>query len=205
MTNHGRSTDIQNEEIEAPRRKRWTRNEYHQIGDMGLLPGRYELIDGEILERMPNNPPHRIAVILLAAWLESIFGRLFVQSQSSIVTPVPDEVSTEPEPDIAVTRAPTTSYLTDNPGPADLLLVGEVSDTSLNYDLRDKANLYGASGIQEFWVLDLNGRKLYIHRLPSPDGYREVRVFGEDEQVATLLQPTHRVLVSSLLPPAVQN
>ena len=117
---------------------------------MGLLPGRYELIDGEILEKMAKNPPHIIALMLLAAWLEGIFGRYFVRTQDPVVVPVPDEVSTEPEPDFAVTRAPTTAYAADNPGADDILLVGEVSDSTLNYDLHVKANLYGVAGIPEY-------------------------------------------------------
>src|SRR5689334_22610077 len=118
----------------TPHRKRWTREEYRRLREAGFLPGRYELIDGEILEKMPKNPPHRIALMLLAAWLERVFGRFYVQPQDPIVLPVPDENSTEPEPDFAVTRAPTMTYESDNPHAEDLLLVGEVSDTTLPYD-----------------------------------------------------------------------
>jgi Uma2 family endonuclease len=189
------------EQTEVPHRKRWTRQECQQLRDAGFLPGRYELIDGEILEKMPKKPPHVIALMLLAAWMEGLFGRYFVRTQDPVVIPVPDEFSSEPEPDIAVTRAPTTAYLTNNPGPEDLLLVGEVSDSTLAYDLRIKANLYGAAGIPEYWVLDVAGRRLNVHRLPSPEGYREVRLYTENEQVATLSRPDDPILVASLLPP----
>jgi Uma2 family endonuclease len=90
------------ERVEIPRRKRWTREECRHLRAAGFLPGHYELIDGEIIEKMPKNPPHRIALMLLAAWLESLFGRFFVQTQDPIVLPVPDNNSTEPEPDVAV-------------------------------------------------------------------------------------------------------
>ena len=94
-----------------------------------------------------------------------------------------------------------TAYLNNNPGPNDLLLIGEVSDSTLSYDLRTKVDLYGIAGILEYWVLDVAGRRLTIHRLPSPEGYREVRLYTENEQVATLSHPYSPVLVASLLPP----
>jgi Uma2 family endonuclease len=188
------------ERVEIPHRKRWTREECRHLRAAGFLPGRYELIDGEIIEKMLKNPPHRIALMLLAAWLESLFGRFFVQTQDPIVLPVPDNNSTEPEPDVAVTRAPTMTYQNDHPRPEDLLLVGEVSDTTLGYDLRNKAVLYAAAGIPDYWVLDVTGRRLYVHRRPASDGYREVRIYSETEEVSPLARPETSVLVASLLP-----
>ena len=189
------------EQPEFPSRKRWTRQECQRLRDAGFLPGRYELIEGEILEKRPKKPPHVIALMLLAAWMEGLFGRYFVRTQDPVVIPVPDEFSTEPEPDIAVTRAPMTAYLTTNPGPNDLLLIGEVSDSTLSYDLRTEATLYGIAGIPEYWVLDVAGRRLSVHRLPSPEGYREVRLYTENEQVTTLSRPDAPIGVASLLPP----
>lgn len=191
------------ERVEVPHRKRWTREECRRLQAAGFLPGRYELIDGEIIEKMPKNPPHRIALILLAAWLETIFSRLCVQTQDPIVLPVPDERSTEPEPDVAVTREPATSYTQDNPGPYDLLLVGEVSDTTLAYDLQNKANLYAAAGISDYWVLDVMGRRLYVHRRPAPDGYREVRIYSEAEEVSPLARPDATISITSILPSSI--
>lgn len=188
--------------VAMPARKRWTRQEYRRLYDLGLLVGRYELIDGEIIEKMPKNPPHRIALMLVAAWLEGVFGRLFVQTQDPVVLPVPRQNSTEPEPDFAVTQAPTTSYQSDNPGPQDLVLVGEVSDTTLAYDLNTKAMLYAASGIADYWVVDVVGRRIHVHRRPASDGYREIRIYGETEEVSTLAHPDSAVRVASLLPPA---
>ena len=57
-------------------RKKWTVEEYDRLAREGFLPGRYELIAGEIIEKMSPNPPHVIAVTLLAAWLQTLFGML---------------------------------------------------------------------------------------------------------------------------------
>jgi len=184
-----------------PPRKRWTREEYRRLQEAGFLPGRYELIDGEIREKMTKNPPHCIALALLAVWLESLFGRLFVRTQDPIVLPAPDGDSSEPEPDVVVTVAPTTRYQSDHPGPQDLLLAAEVSDSTLDYDLNTKARLYAAAGIADYWVLNVSGRQITVHRQPAAEGYREVRTLGETEEISPLFRPEARVAVSSLLPP----
>ena len=66
----------------------------------------------------------------------------------------------EPEPDLAVTREDTTVYADRHPGPADLHLVVEVSDTTLRTDLDFKAGLYARAGIPEYWALDLASRRI---------------------------------------------
>jgi Uma2 family endonuclease len=167
---------------------------------MGFLPGRYELMDGEIIEKMSKNRPHVVALVLLAVWLDRIFGSYFVQRQDPIIIPIPDDFSTEPEPDIAVTKAPASAYASDSPGAEDVLFIAEVSDTTLTYDLGYKANLYAAAGIPEYWVLDVVGRRMHVHRLPSEMGYREITIHGENEQVATLARPEDSVSVSAMLP-----
>ena len=126
-----------------------------------------------------------------------------MRTQDPIVVPVPDDFSTELEPDFAVTRESTMSYTIDNPWPSDILMVGEVSDSTLTYDLHTKANLYSAAGIAEYWVLDISGRQLHVHRIPSMEGYREIHMYTESEFVTSLARPNDSVLVSSFLPPPV--
>ena len=58
----------------APNRVRWTRAQCDAIREAGVLNGRYELIDGEVIAKMGQNPPHRLAVVLLHAWLAAVFG-----------------------------------------------------------------------------------------------------------------------------------
>src|SRR5580704_141177 len=116
--------EITPEAVSALRRKKWTVEEYDRLAEAGFLPGRYELIEGEIIEKMSPNPPHVIAVTLLAVWLQTLFGLLHVRTQVPIMLP---GISHKPEPDVAVTREPTTAYLSDHPTPDDLLLVAEVS------------------------------------------------------------------------------
>ena len=195
------NTSLTPEFVSFPNRRRWTRDECRRLEDMGLLAGRYELIDGEILSLMGQNPPHRIVVILLSGWLASLFGFTTVQTQGPIAIPGEDGETNEPEPDIAVTRESTTAYLSRHPEPPELLLAVEVSDTTLGFDLNTKARLYARHGVQEYWVMDINGRCLHRHRAPSPEGYREVVVLTAEQSVSPMARPDAAVGVRELLPP----
>src|SRR5438128_862480 len=87
----------------APNRKRWTRKECEFLVQSELLVGRYELIDGEIISKMGQKPPHRLVVVLIRNWLIAVFGALFVQSQATIDLAECGLDYDEPEPDVAVT------------------------------------------------------------------------------------------------------
>ena len=108
-----------------------------------------------------------------------------------------DRLTNEPEPDISVLiRALDFST---HPRPEELRLVAEVSGSSLVFDLTTKARLYAQSGIVEYWVLDLAGRRLIVHREPVDGRYQSVVAFGEEEQLATLAVPERYVRVGDLL------
>lgn len=181
-------------------RVRWTRSQCAAVQEAGILTGRYELIDGDIISKMAQKPPHAAAIGLLLEWLASVFGAGFVRVQTTADAGGGDPEHNEPEPDLAVTRDSVRSYVARHPGPEDLLLVVEVSDTTLRFDLTTKAALYALSSIREYWVLDLNGCQLLVHRGPSPEGYQEVTAYSAEESVATLARPEAAVRVADLLP-----
>jgi Uma2 family endonuclease len=184
-----------------PGRVRWTRESVEALQQGGFLEPdrRYEVIDGEIIE-MSDNPPHRAGVILLHAYLVSLFTALRAYSQAAVQVSTTDPARNNPIPDVSVTRQEIAAYFGRFPGPDDLLFIGEVSDTTLTYDLGDKALLYARAGIPEYWVLDIKGRRLIVHRHPEQNGYADIRVCTEDEEAATLLRPEAKVRVSDLLP-----
>jgi Uma2 family endonuclease len=181
----------------SPRTKRWTVADYQRLADLGFLPGHYELIEGEILEKMPTNAPHALTVILLAQWLTLVFGFLCVRQEKPIR--LIDDTH-QPEPDIAVTQEKAATYAHQHPTPADLLLVVEVSDSTLEYDTGRKALLYAQAGIIEYWTLDLNGRRMVVHRQPTQNGYSSVVSYAEQESVSPLARPEAAVGISQLLP-----
>jgi len=148
----------------VPQAKRWTCREYHRLGEQGVFEGtRTFLIDGEIYQMAPGEPPHSTSSNLIPNLLAAAFGPGFAVRQQS---PLVLSQSTDPEPDIAVVRGSLRDYATSHPTTA--ALVVEVSDSTRRFDLNDKASLYAAGGIAEYWVLDLVDRRLVVHRDPRP-------------------------------------
>ena len=186
--------------VPTPGRIRWTRAQCDAIREAGVLTGRYELVDGEIISKMGQNPPQATATGLLDDWLREVFGNPFVRSQQTSDVGDADPDYNQPEPDILVTRVPRRAYSGRHPGPDDVLLIAEVSDSTIRFDRTKKASLYALAGFQEYWVLDVNARRLLVHRLPTAEGYMEITAFSADEVIATLAHPEASVRVAELLP-----
>lgn len=139
-------------------------------------------------------------LIRLNAWLVALFGGLRVRIQLPIEVEGADAEYNEPEPDAAVTAEAEDAYPDRHPGPADLLLVVEVSDTAVRYDLSVKAALYAAAGVPEYWVVDIMGRLLFVHRRPGAEGYGDVFIYSADEMIAAPTHPDEPVRVGDLIP-----
>jgi Uma2 family endonuclease len=180
--------------------KQWTRAECARLESAGLLDGeRYELIEGELLQRMGKNQPHMRAVQLLISWLRKIYGEHFVAQEPSIDVSPQDNPSSEPEPDaILLRRSFLEIDLASRAHAVDLLLVAEVSGATLAFDLTVKAKLYARASIPEYWVLDLTARRVIVHRDPKSGEYHSVSAFAQDEHVATLASPAQTIRVGDL-------
>jgi Uma2 family endonuclease len=153
--------------------------------DVGILKedDRVELIRGEIVSKMPIGDPHVACVDRLT--------RLFVRATGDdVIVSIQNPVrlaDSEPEPDVVVKRAHGGSH--GKPGPADVLLLVEVADDSLEYDREVKASLYAENGIAEYWIVNLPDRCLEVHRGPQASGsYSDVRTLrpGDRAEVTAL-------------------
>ena len=161
-------------EVLGPRRKLWTREELHSLAQSGAVDlERIELIEGELYDTMDKNVPHVNAVRRLERILADIFGFDFVTPERPIDVAAADMALNEPEPDAVVLTRRYESF-SSPPLPADIRLLVEVSDTTLNFDLRTKANVYARAEIQEYWVVDLNNRKLIVHREPGQGRHKSI-------------------------------
>jgi Uma2 family endonuclease len=159
----------------AATRRRFTRAEYHRMGEVGILgeDDRVELIRGEIVEMSPIGRRHRAFVGNLGQLMAVRFsGRAVVWTQNPIV--LTDD--SEPQPDIAVLRQRSVSYKDREADAADVFALIEVADSSLAYDRTTKMRLYAESGIPEYWVVDCTAETVEIHRTPGPEGYGDVRL-----------------------------
>ncbi len=123
----------------------------------GELVGRYELIDGELINKMGQNSPHSFTLRLIARWLTLIFGIDFVQTQLPIEVASADRELNYPDPDVAVLTISWEGFNKRDPEPHVVALAVEISDSTLRMDRTTKAALYARAGIVEYWIVDVNG------------------------------------------------
>lgn len=168
-------------------RRRFTAHEYHRMGEAGIFREgeRVELIEGEIVEMNPIGARHVRCVNELTWSLARRAGDEEVRI--SVQNPVRLDGGLEPQPDLAVIRA--RDYGGALPGPGDVLLLVEVSDTTLSYDRNTKLPLYARAGIEESWIVDLAGGAIERHNEPAEDGYRRMERVGRGHQLASEALP----------------
>ena len=182
-----------------PPRKRWTREECEAYQRAGFWDGQhYELINGELINKLPKHLPHTLGIRRLVEILRRVFGIDPVLQETSIEVAAEDLRTNEPEPDVIVLKRSPSEIRAKEPAPADIALVAEVSDTTLEHDSTVKAALYARAGIPEYWVLDLNGRRLIVHRDPRGSVYKSVSAYAENEIVVPLTAPDRGIPVSDL-------
>jgi Uma2 family endonuclease len=180
--------------------KRWTVEECERLEAQGFLAGKYELIDGVIVDKMGQNSPHAALLRQLTAMLAHWFGWTFVAGQVPIRIVGELGKTNEPLPDVVVTRKEGMAYYFALPTPEDVLLIAEVSDSSLRFDTETKALLYAQAGIVEYWVVDVKGEQLIVHRNPTPHGYEAICSYTKEEAVAPLSYADSPMNLSFLFP-----
>lgn len=179
-------------------RHRFSVDEYEQMIESGILTenSRVELIRGEILDKMPIGDHHFASVNRLNRLLNRKVGdEAIVSIQSPIVL-----ADSEPEPDIALLQPRDDFYASGKPQSADVLLLIEVSDTTLEFDREVKRPLYAEAGISEYWIVNLNDDCLEVHRLPQADGtYRDVQTWKRGQEIDIAALPGIVLAVDDIL------
>jgi Uma2 family endonuclease len=184
-----------------PPRKRWTRAECAALEAAGIFDQqRVELIEGELIDKMGKNRPHADVAALLIGWLIQVFGTRRVNAEVPIDVSPEDNPTNEPEPDLIVFRREYSGFRSVRPQPRDLDLVVEIADSSLAFDINVKAALYARAGIVDYWVLDVPGRRLIVHRNPQGGQYASVTSYDENESVAPLSAPNSPFPVREVFP-----
>lgn len=167
-------------------RKKFRTDEVYQMMKIGILPEEsgWELIDGEIIHRMSIGSKHASVVRRLEKFLERNFGDFMMISSQN---PIHIDEHNEPEPDIALLKPRDDFYAERHPEPQDVLLVAEVSDSTLEYDRETKKALYAEAGIKEFWLINLKQNTIETYTDPANGEYYQMRIFGRGE----ILQSKH--------------
>ncbi|MGF1939198.1 MAG: Uma2 family endonuclease [Nostoc sp. ChiQUE02] len=185
--------------------KRFTLHEYHRLGQLGFFheDDHVGLINGEIIEMASKGTAHETCLRNLLRELPKLVGdRATLQSQAPIVLPP----NSEPEPDFAILQNRDDNYLYGHPQPADVLLVMEVSDSSLAYDQDVKIPLHAQAGITDYWIFNLfdNYLKAYIEPYQNNQGkhgYLNKRITSPNQVINFPCLPDLSIDLARVFPP----
>ena len=186
--------------MEAPAviRKRFTTAEYEQIAAAGIFgeDERFELLEGEIVAMSPLGPQHSATVTRLT----ELFYEL---GNPSITIRVQDPIRlgdySVPQPDVAIVNRRGDRYAGGHPEPEDVLLLIEVSESSLAYDRDVKLPLYARAGIAEVWLVALLPQVVEVYRAPNDNGYGEKRTLRRGDTLAPLHLPGAKLAIEPIL------
>ena len=171
---------------------------YEEMIERGVLTSgdHVELLAGEIVEMLPIGTRHNASVARATRALTlALQDRAIVMPGGAIAIPP----NSEPQPDIAVLRYRSDFYASIRPKAQDVLLLIEVSESSLAFDRGYKKRLYERSGIVEYWIADLVNNVIERYADPRRGEYAAVRVFRGDERVPIGALPDLQIRASDIL------
>ncbi len=176
-----------------------TVDEFERMVDAGVFAAdrRLELIEGEIVDMSPIGSAHQACVNRLTALFAPLAAaeRAILQVQGAFRA---SDLS-QPQPDVALVRPRDDFYAGGHPGPADLLLVVEVADTSLRFDRWTKLPAYAKAGVPETWIVDLNGGVVDVATDPSEQGYGRLVQVAPGDTLAPTAFPDITIAATRLL------
>jgi Uma2 family endonuclease len=178
--------------------RRFSAEEYHRLGEIGVLGAceRVELLDGFLIDMPPIGYRHEYVSSTLANLIVRALGTGEIIRANS---PISLSANSEPQPDVIVLQAPPTRYRDRLPGPADVLLLIEVADSSRAFDRGPKAQMYADAGIEELWIVDVVAAEVLVLREPRPEGYASTAVLRRGDRISPTRLPSVVIEVSAFL------
>src|SRR5579859_1914472 len=174
----------------------FTADDFERLASTGILreDDRVELINGQVVEMSPIGDRHAHCVRRLNWLLTDRLGRT---ARVDVQNPVVLGEHDVPQPDLIVLR-PRPDANRNHPGPSDILLAVEVSDTGLDRDRDIKLPRYAQAGVREVWLVNLPEDQIEIHRAPAGDGYGIVEVKRQGQSLSPLFAPQLVVEVAEI-------
>lgn len=179
-------------------KRRFDADEYQRMGRAGILTedDRVELINGEIITMTPIGPRHNAAVNRATRALVGAVGtQAIVQVQGSVRF----DLSSEPQPDLVLLRPEPDFYASRLPGAADILLIIEIAESSIDYDREVKSRLYATAGVREYWLVDLGAGIVTRASAPSGGAFLQHQLYRPGESIAPDALPLCSIPVDALL------
>lgn len=183
----------------VPQKHRFSVSEWHQMGSINLFPpdARMELIEGEIIDMAPIGPSHAGCVINLIELFANQKGKTAL---INVQNPVFLGNISEPEPDLTLLR-PARFYRERHPTVADIFLLIEVSDTTVQHDREKKIPIYAQAGIVECWLVDVNEFQVEVYLNPTAKGYANQHIFDSEQTIIPSQLPHIKIPVVEIFNP----
>jgi Uma2 family endonuclease len=179
-------------------RRHFNLDEYYRMAAAGVLSedDRVELIEGEIIEMSPIGSRHAACVGRLSKFLERLAGDYAIVWAQN---PVQINDYSEPLLDVALLKPRSDFYAQGKPQPADVLLIIEVADSSVEYDRQIKVPLYARAGIPEMWIVNLPKDAVEVYTQPLGEAYRDIRLVKRGESLTAKAIPGLMIAVDDVL------
>lgn len=178
--------------------KHWTVDDYHRMIATGILTrsDRVELLDGQIITMVPQDPPHASWIDDGGDYLKAKFAGL---SKVRVQLPITIAPGSEPKPNFAIVRFDANRYRDRHPTPADVVLLIEVTDTTWQRDRTYKSHIYASAGISEYWILNINQQQLTVLQNLQVKTYQTEQTFTAADQIAPKVFPEIKLDLKRLL------
>ena len=171
------------------------RAEYDRLVDAGVFEGeRLELLRGSLVTMSPQGEEHSSSIVALNELLVLALAR---RAEVRCQLPLAISDDSEPEPDFAIVplgRVRGTGH------PKEAHLVIEVSASSLPRDRVFKSALYAEHGVPEYWLVDVTGHRVLVHRAPTTAGYQNIEERRVGDELRLLAFPDVSIAVGDILP-----
>ncbi len=169
---------------------------YHELGRLGMISEDVELLEGFLIKKISKSPLHSDAVRFCFEALEACLPEgMFLMKEDPITT-----ARSEPEPDISVIKGGRRDFRGHHPSTA--VLVIEVAVSTLQKD-RSKAAIYAEAGVQEYWLVEPETRRVTVYRSPEMNGYREIVTYAGETAVSSNVVPGFRLDLLELFQPTL--
>lgn len=168
-----------------------TVDQYHQMGESGIIAADTELLHGVIVKKMVKSPEHTWLVQRLLEWLRSVLPAGYHLRQEQPLT-LDDS---EPEPDLAVVLGNAEDFRRRHPETASLIIEVAISSEAID---REKGQAYAAAGAPHYWLVLPLQRTVECYSSPTPQGFGEVRIIEIGDELELPLGSGGRLAVSDL-------
>ena len=175
--------------------------QYEAIVESGVFTkrDRLHLINGILVSKMTENPPHAVASTMLWETMVPLVPEGWhLRLDKPLRIPLRHSV---PEPDLVMVRGSAQDYLEAHPAPADVALVVEIADSSLELD-RGMVTVYGGGSVPVYWIVNLVDRQVEVYTDPCAAGYAKREILTQGEVVSLIQEGAvrGRIPVEDLLP-----